>query len=699
MASILAALTHASHAWAQDAAAAVATDASVDASAVDAADPSGTDDDDRGITVRADRPFSTASATTVRDRDLSMRPRSRPGDIFEVAPGLIVVQHAGGGKSNQYFLRGFDADHGTDFAFSVDGVPINNVSHAHGQGYTDPHFLIPELVERVDVQEGPYFAASGDFATAGAIDLRLRTSVARSSVAMEAGMFGRLRLLGIAQTNVGPIRGYIAAEIAHLDGPFVNPLNFNRYNAIGRWTAALRSNIDLTATIMSYAGGWNASGPVPARLIGRSYLGRFFSPFDSIDPSEGGQSQRDSISADLRVRGAAGNEFQALAYLVSYRLSLFSNFTYFASNPDRGDMIEQNDARVLGGLRASYRVRHTVGAWRFETIVGAQLRHDAIDNSLHRDEARVRYATVNQSNIQETAVGAYAQEDIRPTTWFRVVLGLRADLFAFAAEDRRTGAVLPDPERAGTRAAGLLSPKATVVLTPARNLDFYLNFGTGFHSNDARGVVRLRDRVTPLTRAIGYEVGARWRIPQRLELALAAWGLELESEIVWVGDAGTTEARGPTRRLGITFEGRADITPWLRADVDVALVNATYTQNAPNANAVALAPPFTVAAGVSVQHPRGLFGAIRVRAIGDRPAIEDRSLTAQGFAIFSAQFGYRQRLFEIAMLAENFFDASWREAQFAGESRLRSEPRAVSDIHFTPGTPFSASLRLTLFAP
>lgn len=657
--------------------------------------PSAAREGEQGVTVRADRPISAASSTTLRDRDLELRPRSRPADLLEAAPGLVAIQHAGGGKANQYFLRGFDADHGTDIALSVDGVPFNYVSHAHGQGYADPHFIIPELVERIDVQEGPYFAASGDFATAGAIDLRLRRTVPRSYVLFEGGMYNRCRLLGVAQTDVGPVRGYVAGEVSHFDGPFVNPTNFNRFNVTGRWSFVLGPSTELSVTLTSYGGAWNASGQVPAREVGAGRLSRF----GSIDPTEGGQSDRHSVYADLRARGSNGAETQVLGYVVSYRLDLFSNFTFFARDPVRGDQIEQTDARTIAGFRATHRMRHVLGGWRFQTTIGAQLRHDAIENALYSTQARVRFATSVHAAIRETSIGLFAEEEIEPARWLRVILGLRGDLFAFAVEDLRRGAFVPDPDRSGARQSLIASPKATLVISPIRELDVYLNFGTGFHSNDARGVVRLREPVTPLARAIGYEVGARWRAWRVLQIAGSLWGLDLESEIVYVGDEGTTEARGPTRRLGATLEGRWDITSWLRADADVSFVSATYTQNPGHANAVALAPPLTLSAGLSARHPVGIFAALRVRAIGDRPATEDRSLTAQGFMIFSAQAGFRHRLFEASVSVENLLDSEWREAQFANESRLRNEPAPVADVHFTPGTPFAATARLILYLP
>lgn len=645
------------------------------------------------VTVRASRPFLTASENSVREHDLAFRPRTRPADLLEVAPGMIVVQHASGGKANQYFLRGFDADHGTDVALSVDGVPFNLPSHAHGQGYADPHFIIPELVERMDVRLGPYFVTEGDFATAGSIDFRLRRSVSRHSVSVEAGMYGRYRLLGIVRTDVGTVNGYLAGELFHFDGPFVVSQNYRRSNIVGRWTIALAPETTLSVTLMSYAGAWNASGQIPLREVSAMRLSRF----GSIDPNEGGQSERHSIHAALQARTGENSELHVLAYLATHRSTLFSNFTFFARDPVHGDMIEQPDARTVAGFRTLYRAHHRLGTWRLETLAGTQLRHDTIDNGLHHAPARTRLETLGHWSIRQSSLGLFVQQQIDPVRWLRIVAGVRADLFSFWVEDLRRGPSLPDPEQTGQRQSAMVHPKATLVFSPWRTFDVFFNFGSGFHSNDARSVVSLRERSTPLARALGYELGTRIHPMRSMNWSLALWGLDLESEMVWVGDEGTTEARGPTRRLGATLEGRWDLTPWLRADVDLSYVHGLFTQLPADANAIPLAPPWTAAAGLSFHHPARLFGSIRLRAIGDRPATEDRSLTAQGFTLLSAQIGYRGSFYEVSLTAENLLNSEWREAQFANSSRLQNEPMPVTDLHFTPGTPFSAIANFSFF--
>lgn len=658
------------------------------------------------------RPMTAASSLTVRDRDFLLRPRSRPADILQVTPGLFVVQHAGGGKANQYFLRGFDADHGSDIALFVDGVPVNLVSHGHGQGYADLHWLIPEVVERVEVYKGPYFAEFGDFATAGAIHLVTRRSFDLNHVSFTGGMFDTYRGLVVVSPRSEHWQSFLAAEVYGTDGPFENEENLQRFNLFGRVTRDIDDRSRVSLTLTSYGAGWNASGQIPQREVAAGRLDRF----GSVDPTEGGHSQRHSVYATYRALPTETSEFWLTAYLAHYRLALFSNFTFFSRDPVNGDMIEQNDGRTLMGLRSSYRVLRRIAEMTFDTSVGAQIRNDLISNALHYDRERERLATIVDAEVREGSLAAWAQEDVTWNRWLRSVVGVRADYFGFDVNDR-----LEDTSTLGTRTSGvrdslLFSPKASLVLSPLRELDVYLNFGMGFHSNDARGVVRNVEPVTPLTQALGGEIGVRTRLLDRFDLAAAFFVLDLESEVVWVGDEGVTEARGPTRRLGGELEARLRILPWLYADADFTLSRATFTENPGNASAVALAPTMIVSGGISARHPHGYFGRLGLFAIGDRPATEDRFLEAEGFWRLDATVGYRHRdSFEIVLAGQNLTNQDWREAQFAHVSRLSSETspascppgtRAVEeggtflgceDVHFTPGVPVNVQATLTLF--
>ncbi|MBF5045293.1 TonB-dependent receptor [Aggregicoccus sp. 17bor-14] len=661
--------------------------------------------------VRAARPYTAASSSTVRDRDFLLRPHPRPVDILQVVPGLYTNQHAGGGKANQYFLRGFDADHGTDVALSVDGVPVNLVSHGHGQGYADLNWIIPEVVQRVDVAKGPYFASLGDFATAGAVNLVARDAQEQSQLTLGGGSFRTYRALGLFSPELGEWKPLLAAQVYGTNGPFDSPERLKRYSLFGKLTRQLPGGAQLSLAVTSYGSGWNASGQIPLREVEAGRLSRF----GTLDPDEGGNSQRHSVYAQYRARTDGGGEVQALAYLVQYRLNLYSNFTFFSRDPVNGDMIEQYDARTLAGFHASYRFAHELGSVRLETTVGAQLRSDTVDNGLYDAKARERLSPGVLAHVREGSLGAYAQEDVTFTRWLRLVAGLRADYFGFSVDDRLEDLGGLGTKSSGVRQASQLSPKASLVVSALPETELYLNYGDGFHSNDARGVVREPDAVTPLTRARGYEVGARTRLFDRLDLAGSLFLLDLDSELVWVGDEGGTEARGPTRRRGLEGEARLRLLSWLYADADVTVSRATYVQNAGNANAVALAPTFILQGGLSARHPSGVYGRLGALHLADRPATEDRFLTAEGFTRVDATLGYRARRFELSLAVQNLLDTPWREAQFANVSRLPSETGPEScpagtrpagepgafegceDLHFTPGAPLNAQLAVSLF--
>jgi len=661
-------------------------------------------------TVTARRSFTAASSSSVRDRDFLLRPRPRPVDILQAVPGLYTNQHAGGGKANQYFLRGFDADHGTDVALFVDGVPVNMVSHAHGQGYADLNWIIPELIERVEVAKGPYFAQFGDFATAGAINLVTRRDFEKSQVTLGGGSFDTWRGLFIAAPEVEGWEPVIAAQVYGTNGPFENAERLQRFSLFTQVTRALSERSWLSVTLTSYGSGWNASGQVPLREVSAGRLDRF----GFIDPTEGGNSQRHSLYGTWRALTEDGGEVSVLAYAVQYRLNLFSNFSFFSRDPDNGDMIEQHDARTIAGLHASYRFRREWRGLAFETTLGTQLRTDAIANSLYEDRARERLATVVDATVREGSLGLYAQEDITFTPWLRAVLGLRGDLFGFDVDDDLEDVGTQETKSSGTRQASRISPKASLVFGAIPATELYLNAGAGFHSNDARGVVRGADAVTPLTQARGYELGARTRLFDALDLAGSVFLLDLDSELVWVGDEGTTEARGPTRRRGLEAEARLRILPWLFADVDLTVSRATFVENAGNADAVALAPTLIVAGGLSARHPSGAYGRLGVIHLADRPATEDRFLTAEGFTRVDASVGYRASWFEATLGLQNVLGTEWREAQFANVSRLPDETGPEScpagtrpagedtfegceDLHFTPGAPFNAQASVSFF--
>ncbi len=666
------------------------------------------------LSVAEERPLTAASARTVRDRDLKLRPMTRPGDLFRVTPGLMVVQHAGGGKANQYLLRGFDADHGTDVALTFDGLPLNMVSHGHGQGYADSNFVIPELIERVEVQKGPYFVEQGDFANAGSVDLVTRDR-GESFVSFGGGSFDTLRSVAIAAPTVSDhFRPLLAIEAMQTNGPFENPERFKKYNLYSKITYDIDANSSLSLAASAYSGTWRASGQLPSRAVRDGRVGFF----GTLDPTEGGSTSRENLYVTYKHRPSSQSEFKALAYLTRYDFKLFSNFTFLSRDPINGDQIEQSDNRSIVGTRASYRWLKQWGGILFDSTVGGSSRSDDIRNGLGYTRARERLQTVVDADIAQSSVGAYFKEEVQLAPWLRLVGGLRTDHFKFRVDDNLANLAVPGESTSGIRGAVRTNPKASVIVSPTRNLDLFMNFGKGFHSNDARGVVRRVDAVTPLTTTLGYEVGARTRLlNRRLELAAALWGLDIASETVWVGDEGTTEASGATRRVGVEVEGRWEILPWLFADLDVTATNAKFRENAGNGNAIALAPRLTMSGGISALHRSGVRGALRGLYIAERPATEDNFLRAEAITLIDAFAAYRWRAFEVSLTIENVINRRYKAAQFATVTRLPGEPsteapppagacpggsrsatneagnfQGCEDVSFSPGNPFGARL-------
>lgn len=623
------------------------------------------------VEVTAPAPRTAASSTTLRSEMFSKLFVASPADLLRSVPGLVIAQHAGGGKADQYLIRGFDADHGTDVLISVDGVPVNLVSHAHGQGYADLHFVIPETIARVDVHKGPYYAELGDLATAGAVQLVTRDRFERPFVRLQSGSFGTGRAaFGFSPPHAS---AWLAGELVATDGPFRHPQDLTRLNVAGKWRPDVGAGGTLTVAGAAYRGTWNASGQIPARLVDAGRLDRF----DAVDPSEGG--------ATTRTHAALGYERQlgttrvtAQTYLVGYSLDLFSNFTFFARDPEGGDGILQRDRRRMwGGSGAAVRP-YAFGRLLSVASAGAEWRRDRIDVGLLSQQRRRPTRTFTDSAVAERDLGLYAQQELILGSRVRTVLGLRHDRFAFDVRARTPGP-------SGRRTPSVTGPKASVIVSPTGRpgLQLFANYGRGFHSNDARAAVSS-PTAPALPAARGYELGMR-RGLGRAEIAAAWWLLDLDSEFTWVGDEGRTEAGGPTRRHGLEVEARSRLADVLWGELDLAVSRGGYRGSDA---VIARAPRFTMRGGLALTGWKGWSGQLEVRHLGGHPAVEDESVMAAGFTVADAHA--RRRLspsWDALVSVENVFDARYREAQTFFASRLAAEPAAVDDLHFTPGTP------------
>jgi hypothetical protein len=654
--------------------------------------PLGFSEADEQLIVVAEPPITAASALTTSGTEIGMRPITRPGDVAEVMPGLFAVQHAGGGKANQYFIRGFDADHGTDVAIGIDGVPVNMVSHAHGQGYADLNGLIPELVSSVDVRKGPYEVFDGDLATAGAIDMHLIDRVTENRATASYGSWNTARGLVITGVNRGTTHAVVAGEAFTTDGAFQNEEDLVRLNAYAKVTARPTDALDVSVGGTAYGSGWNGSGQIPLREVESGDLGWF----GTEDRSEGGQSTRRNLYGQAELRTGDQQTVFAQAWSTTYRLNLYSNFTFFLNDPVHGDEIEQEDQRKAAGFDTWWRDVETTGDLTFTTRIGSQGRQDRIDARLFHDEVRERLDTNVDAHVDEARIGLYAREEIAWKDRVRLVGGARVDHYTFAVDDE-LDVPADGATSSGVEDAALVSPKANLIVSATKHLDLFANFGRGFHSNDARGVVQSVDPVDPLTVATGYEGGVRVHKDGIGEVAVVAWALDLDAETVWVGDEGTTELNGPTHRQGLDMSVRANPVEWLYGDLDATVSKSVYVANAGNGSAVALAPPFTLAGGIGVEHPSGFGGGARLRHLSSRPANDDGSLTADGWTIVDANATYRARWFGLELQIDNVLDTKWKEVQFATESRLADEKEPVEDICFTPGSPRTFLASLTVY--
>ena len=628
----------------------------------------------------SDRPHRIAAAL-----DLRTNPVVSGQEVLRSVPGLFIGQHAGGGKAEQIFLRGFDIDHGTDVAISVDGTPVNMASHAHGQGYADLHFLIPESIGQVEFAKGTYAADRGNFATAGHVDFRTRNRVDGNGLKVEAGSFGQLRgLLQLQLLATERQNAYVMGEYLVADGPFEAPQDFRRGNVFAKFTTQMRGDDRLTLTAAHFSSSWDASGQIPVRAVERGLIGRF----GAIDPTEGGTTGREQFALTY-VRNLDRATFvRTRASYVRYRFDLHSNFTFFLEDPVNGDQIRQRETRDQLHVRTTL---HHGTEWLGRAVAlrgGVSWRGDRTQDSyLANTVDRYRILDyVQRGDVAEDNFGVFADAEI---DLGRLTLrpGVRYDHFRFGYTD-----ALAARYANLTDAAGRLSPKlrSSYVISPDARV--YLNLGQGFHSNDSRAVALGQVRGA-LPAARGADLGVEAKLLPRLLVNAALWHLYLDQEFVYVGDAGIVEPSGRTRRSGVDLSLRYQLGRWLTGYADGTYAHARAIDEEDGADLIPLAPRFTLAGGLTGRHKRWA-GGVRVRALTDRPANEDNSIVAEGYFVADANVSYRTGRLTLGLDATNLTDTRWNEAQFATESRLAGEAAPVEEIHFTPGAPFGVFARI-----
>ena len=633
-----------------------------------------------------------ASQGVITNELIVNRPALRTGELLEFVPGLIVTQHSGDGKANQYFLRGFNLDHGTDFATHVDGMPVNMRTHAHGQGYSDLNFLIPELVQRIDYKKGPYFAGEGDFASAGSARIRLVDKLAQGQASVSVGQHGYVRGVVADAFGAGPGTLLYGLEVNRNNGPWDVPEHVRKYSGVLRYSQGTPDD-GFSVTGMAYHNSWNATDQVPLRAVASGQIGRF----GSLAPSDGGDTSRYSLSYAQRRR-TENRLFELDAYLIRSQLELNSDFTYFLANPAAGDQFQQSERRTVAGVNASESWTTELAGFSMRNKLGVQARFDRLAPvGLYNTVERVRQSTVREDRVRESSLGLYGENTVQWLPWLRSVAGLRYDAYRFKVDSSIDG-------DSGTANDHVVSPKLSLILGPWNRTEFFVNYGKGFHSNDARGTTQTRlpdgeaaTPVTPLVPTKGMELGARTEWLPGLQSSLALWRLDIASELLFVGDAGETEPSRASRRHGIEWNNHYIAAPWLLFDLDLAASRSRYTQDDPAGNHIPGAIGKVASFGVTVTDQGPWSGAFQLRYFGPRPLIEDNSVRSASTTLAYARLAYQlNRKTRITLDVFNLLNKRASDIDYYYASRLPGEAAdGVEDRHFHPVEPRSARLTLS----
>jgi hypothetical protein len=678
------------------------------------------------VTVVASGESAMAAASTgdITLAQLEAQPLLRPGAILENVPGLIVTQHSGEGKANQYFMRAFNLDHGTDLATEIDNMPVNMPTHAHGQGYTDLNFLIPELVSDLHYKKGPYYADEGDFAVAGAIRMDLLDTVpATASLGIGEDGYRRGLLLGSTSLGQGTLLGGV--EVYRNDGPFDHPDDYDRINGVMRYRQGTADHY-FTVTAMTYDGSWNSTDQVPLTAIEDGVIGRF----GSLNPSDGGTSSRSSVSFNLLHRSDA-QQTELSAYVIRYKLDLWSTFTYYLKDPVNGDQMLQHDDRVVYGLKASKTWYTSLWGTPSSNLLGFQARMDDIrDVGIDATDQRRYLYTEQDAGVLESNAALYFENSTRWAERFRTVLGLREDEFDFSVRDKMRNAdgscnIQSDPLgcNTGDVRANIFSPKLGAIIGPWAGISYFVTLADGYHSNDARGVTRSGENpadgpVTPLTRATSAELGLAAEPVPRWQTTFDVFALKLRSELVFDGDAGVTSPSGATTRTGTEWGNTVELNSWLSADLNAAFSRGRFDHDVPPddlgcadaapshpcTTAIAItgryipnSPTNVVSAGLTAKHPSGWFGALRLRHFGESPLVEDDSARSPAYTTVDGQFGYRSSSgWQAEVNVFNLFNVAWNDIEYYYVYRLANEaaPQAGYVVH--PGVPRTIRVGLSV---
>ena len=622
----------------------------------------------------------SATQGAVDAAQLAVRPLSRTAELLECVPGLIVTQHSGAGKANQYFLRGFNLDHGTDLSVSFEGTPLNLPSHGHGQGYTDLNFLMPELVERVSFRKGPYFADVGDFGSAGAVEITYVDTLERPILRGQFGADDYARGFVADSHPFAEGRLLVAFDVFQHDGPWTNPDDLRRFNGMAKWSRGSESE-GLSVALVGMDSQWNATDQIPSRAVASNLLNRY----DAVDPTDGGAASQISAIGEWH-HATADSSSKITGFARHSDLELYSNFSYFLDDPVNGDQFAQLDERNTYGLDARHELPASFAGRPMEHSFGLQLREDHIDNGLSKTKARALLSKTREDQIDELSVGAWYQNELEWNGWFRTVAGLRGDAFEFDVDS-------DDIANSGEASEQIASAKLSLIFGPWAQSELYLNAGQGFHSNDARGVTTTIDPVSanavapvdPLVRTEGAELGLRSSMVDGLESSFSVWLLDSDSEIVFVGDAGTTEPSRPSRRFGVEWTNDWRLGERWVIDFDAAWSRARFRDSDPAGDHVPGALRTVLSAGLTWMPRESLSCALRARHFGPRDVIEDASERSSESTLVNFALGWRvDQRWSVELGVFNLFDERANDIEYLYDSQLQGEPAPVSDVHFHP---------------
>jgi hypothetical protein len=639
---------------------------------------------------------AAGSEGAITAAQLAVRPVNRATEVLETVPGMIISQHSGEGKANQYYLRGFNLDHGFDFAQTIAGIPVNMPTHAHAQGYADSNFLIPELVSGIQFRKGPYYAENGDFSSAGSANINYFNVLERPIVSVSGGSFDYGRFLGAVSPQVGTGNLLAAFEWERDNGPWVSPNNKDKYNGVVRYSKGNARN-GLSLTFLGFRNHWHSTDQIPQRAVDEGVISRF----GFIEETDGGETFRYAGIFDWQQSGA-NDSTRVTGFVQRYGVQLFHNFTYFLNDPINGDQFEQFERRWTSGAKVTHRRLARFGSKATETAIGVDFRDDSVGGplGLYHTVQTQRLDTIRADDVDQQSVGMFADAEIEWSRKVRTTFGLRGDVYRWDVTSN-------NPLNSGNDTSGILSPKVSAAFGPWRSTELYANWGLGFHSNSGLGVVLRVDPATGDTvtsspafaRANGAEFGVRTVAVKGLQTTATVWYLGFDSELIYVGDSGSTEEGPASRRTGVEITNYIYPHKWVNLDVDLSFSRARFVDVPAGEDFVPGALNRVISAGIAINPPagvsRGPFGGVRLRHFGPRPLIEDNSIESKSTSIVNGEVGYKfSEKVRLTLEGFNIFDAEVSDIDYFFESRLRDEPAPVEDIHFHAAIPRSARVAL-----